>query len=298
MAKATKKQVLGRGLSALLSDTQEDIISVKDKNAEKLVGNILEIELDAIEVNPFQPRTNFNEEALKELAGSIRELGVIQPITVRKLEGNTFQLVSGERRYRASKLIGLKSIPAYVRLANDQEMLEMALVENIQRKDLDPIEVALSYRQLIEEVKLTQEQLSIRVGKNRSTVTNFLRLLKLDPIIQTGIRDGFLSMGHGRALINIMEQEVQLEVYQKIIKDNLSVRQTEQLVKNVKAGKPVSSAAPVKKELPEYLKKGMKEMSAYLGHKVDVKVSGKEKGKIIIPFHSQEDFNRIKKLLE
>ncbi len=298
MAKATKKQVLGRGLSALLSDTKEDIISVKDKNAEKLVGNILDIELDAIAVNPFQPRTNFSEEALKELAGSIRELGVIQPITVRKLEGNTFQLVSGERRYRASKLIGLKSIPAYVRLANDQEMLEMALVENIQRKDLDPIEVALSYRQLIEEVKLTQEQLSIRVGKNRSTVTNFLRLLKLDPIIQTGIRDGFLSMGHGRALINIMEPEVQLEVYQKIIKDNLSVRQTEQLVKNVKAGKPVSNAAPVKKEIPEYLKKGVKEISAYLGHKVDVKVSGKEKGKIIIPFHSQEDFNRIKKLLE
>jgi ParB family chromosome partitioning protein len=298
MAKATKKQVLGRGLSALLSDTKEDIISVKDKNAEKLVGNILDIELDAIAVNPFQPRTNFNEEAIKELAGSIRELGVIQPITVRKMEGNTFQLVSGERRYRASKLIGLKSIPAYVRLANDQEMLEMALVENIQRKDLDPIEVALSYRQLIEEVKLTQEQLSIRVGKNRSTVTNFLRLLKLDPIIQTGIRDGFLSMGHGRALINIMEPEVQLEVYQKIIKDNLSVRQTEQLVKNVKAGKPVSSASPVQKEIPEYLKKGLKEMSAYLGHKVDVKVSGKEKGKIIIPFHSREDFNRIKKLLE
>lgn len=298
MAKATKKQVLGRGLSALLSDTKEDIISVKDKNAEKLVGNILDIELDAIGVNPFQPRTNFNEEALKELAGSIKELGVIQPITVRKLEGNTFQLVSGERRYRASKLIGLKSIPAYVRLANDQEMLEMALVENIQRKDLDPIEVALSYRQLIEEVKLTQEQLSIRVGKNRSTVTNFLRLLKLDPIIQTGIRDGFLSMGHGRALINIMQQEVQLEVYQKIIKDNLSVRQTEQLVKNVKAGKPVSGAEPVKKEIPEYLKKGLKEISDYLGHKVDVKVSGKEKGKIIIPFHSQEDFNRIKKLLE
>ncbi len=218
MAKATKKQVLGRGLSALLSDTKEDITSIQDKNAEKLVGNILEIELDAITVNPFQPRTNFNEEALKELAGSIRELGVIQPITVRKLEGNKFQLVSGERRFRASRLIGATSIPAYVRIANDQEMLEMALVENIQRKDLDPIEVALSYRQLIEEVKLTQEQLSIRVGKNRSTVTNFLRLLKLDPIIQTGIRDGFLSMGHGRALINIYEPELQLEVYQKIIK--------------------------------------------------------------------------------
>jgi len=298
MAKATKKQVLGRGLSALLSDTNEDIVSVKDKNAEKLVGSILEIELNAITVNPFQPRTNFNEEALRELAGSIKELGVIQPITVRKLEGNTFQLVSGERRFRASKLIGLKSIPAYVRLANDQEMLEMALVENIQRKDLDPIEVALSYRQLIEEVKLTQEQLSIRVGKNRSTVTNFLRLLKLDPIIQTGIRDGFLSMGHGRALINLYEQEVQLEVYQKIIKENLSVRQTEQLVKGIKEGKSTESKSPSKKEIPEFLTDGIKDISAYLGHKVDVKVSGKDKGKIIIPFHSEEDFKRIKKLLE
>jgi len=298
MAKATKKQVLGRGLSALLSDTKEDITSIQDKNAEKLVGNILEIELDAISVNPFQPRTNFNEEALKELAGSIRELGVIQPITVRKLEGNKFQLVSGERRFRASRLIGATSIPAYVRLANDQEMLEMALVENIQRKDLDPIEVALSYRQLIEEVKLTQEQLSIRVGKNRSTVTNFLRLLKLDPIIQTGIRDGFLSMGHGRALINIYEPELQLEVYQKIIKDKLSVRQTEQLVKSVKAGKPVEALPVTKKEIPDHFKEGIKEISAFLGHKVDVKLSGKEKGKIIIPFHSEEDFTRIKKLLE
>lgn len=298
MAKATKKQALGRGLSALLSDTKEDITSIQDKNAEKLVGNILEIELEAIAVNPFQPRTNFNEESLKELAGSIRELGVIQPITVRKLEGNKFQLVSGERRYRASKMIGATSIPAYVRIANDQEMLEMALVENIQRKDLDPIEVALSYRQLIEEVKLTQEQLSIRVGKNRSTVTNFLRLLKLDPIIQTGIRDGFLSMGHGRALINIYEPEIQLEIYQKIIKDKLSVRQTEQLVKNVKGGKAVEAPPAEKKEIPEYLIKGIKEISAYLGHKVDIKVSGKEKGKIIIPFHSEEDFVRIKKLLE
>ena len=298
MAKGVKKQVLGRGLSALLSDAKEDIVSIKDENADKLVGNILEIELEAIAVNPFQPRTNFNQEALRELASSIKELGVIQPITVRKLEGNTFQLVSGERRFRASKLIGLKSIPAYVRLANDQEMLEMALVENIQRKDLDPIEVALSYRQLIEEVNLTQQQLSIRVGKNRSTVTNFLRLLKLDPIIQTGIRDGFLSMGHGRALINIQEQGIQLEVYQKIIKDNLSVRQTEELVKGIKEGHSVENKTVAKKEIPEYLINGIKEISAYLGHKVDVKVSGKEKGKIIIPFHSEEDFKRIKKLLE
>ena len=282
----------------MLSDSVQDITSVKDKDAEKLIGSILEIELDAISVNPFQPRTNFNEEALRELAGSIRELGVIQPITVRKMEGNQFQLVSGERRYRASKLVGLKTIPSYVRIANDQEMLEMALVENIQRKDLDPIEVALSYRQLIEEVKLTQEQLSIRVGKNRSTVTNFLRLLKLDPIIQTGIRDGFLTMGHGRALINIPDQDLQLEVYQKIIKDKLSVRQTEQLVKNVKAGKPLHPAPAPKKELPGFIRDGIKDMSAYLGQKIDVKVSGKEKGKIVIPFHSEEDFNRIRKLLE
>ena len=298
MAKATKKQALGRGLSALLSDSAQDINSIKDKDADKLIGNILEIELEAIAVNPFQPRTNFNEEALKELAGSIRELGVIQPITVRKMEGNQFQLVSGERRFRASKLIGLKTIPAYVRIANDQEMLEMALVENIQRKDLDPIEVALSYRQLIEEVKLTQEQLSIRVGKNRSTVTNFLRLLKLDPIIQTGIRDGFLSMGHGRALINIPDTDLQLQIYQKIIKDKLSVRQTEQLVKNVKSGKPLNPAPAVKKEVPEFVKSGIRDMSNYLGHKIEVKVSGKDKGKIVIPFHSEEDFNRIRKLLE
>jgi ParB family transcriptional regulator, chromosome partitioning protein len=298
MAKATKKQALGRGLSALLSDSREDIISIKDKDADKLIGNIIEIELDAIGVNPFQPRTNFSEEALRELAGSIRELGVIQPITVRKLEGNKFQLVSGERRYRASKLIDLKTIPAYIRIANDQEMLEMALVENIQRKDLDPIEVALSYRQLINEIKLTQEQLSIRVGKNRSTVTNFLRLLKLDPIIQTGIRDGFLSMGHGRALINVYEQDMQIEIYQKILKDKLSVRQTEQLVKNVREGKSLVNQPAKTKEIPKFIEKGIKDMSSYLGHKINVNISGKERGKIIIPFHSEEDFIRIKKLLE
>ncbi len=188
MAKAVRKQALGRGLSALLKDSVEDINSIQDKNAEKVVGSIVEIDVDLIEVNPFQPRTYFNEEALRELASSIKELGVIQPITVRKLGGNKFQLVSGERRFRASKLVGLSSIPAYIRLANDQEMLEMALVENIQRQDLDPIEVALSYQRLIEEIKLTQEQLSTRVGKNRSTVTNYLRLLKLDPIVQTGMR--------------------------------------------------------------------------------------------------------------
>ena len=192
MAKATKKQALGRGLSALLQETPKNNSS-SDKNADKVVGSIIEIELDFIDVNPFQPRTYFNEESLQELANSIQELGVIQPITVRKLKGNKFQLVSGERRYRASKLIGSETIPAYIRLANDQEMLEMALVENIQRKNLDPIEVALSYQRLIDEIQLTQEELSTRVGKKRSTITNYLRLLKLDPILQTGMR---LSLIH------------------------------------------------------------------------------------------------------
>ena len=197
MAKATKKQALGRGLSALLKDPENDINSAEDKNADKVVGNIVELDINSIEVNPFQPRTNFNEESLRELASSIRELGVIQPITVRKLAFNNYQLVSGERRFRASKLIGLEAIPAYIRIANDQESLEMALVENIQRQDLDAIEIALSYQRLIDEINLTQEEMSERVGKKRSTIANYLRLLKLDPIIQTGIRDGFISMGHG-----------------------------------------------------------------------------------------------------
>ena len=186
MAKAIKKQAMGRGLSALLNNS--NITSANDENADKLVGSILEIPLDLIEVNPFQPRSYFNEESLRELASSIKELGVIQPITIRKLEGNKFQLVSGERRFRASKLIGNTTIPAYIRLANDQEMLEMALVENIQRKDLDPIEVALTYQRLIDEIDLTQEEMSKRVGKKRSTISNYLRLLKLDPIIQTGMK--------------------------------------------------------------------------------------------------------------
>ncbi|MFD0763122.1 ParB/RepB/Spo0J family partition protein [Lutibacter aestuarii] len=299
MAKATKKQALGRGLSALLKETSSDITSANDKNADKVVGNIIEIELDTIEVNPYQPRSYFNEEALRELASSIKELGVIQPITVRKLDGNKFQLVSGERRFRASKLIGNKTIPAYIRIANDQEMLEMALVENIQRKDLDPIEVALSYQRLIDEIDLTQEEMSQRVGKKRSTITNYLRLLKLDPIIQTGMRDGFLSMGHGRALINIEDTEDQLSIYEKIIQQKLSVRQTEQLVKALKEGgstKPKANSKDV--EVPKYVSKGIKTFSEYFGHKIDVKISGNDKGKIIIPFHSEEDFNRLKKLLQ
>ena len=288
MAKATKKQVLGRGLSALLKDTSNDNV-----NDNMVVGNIIEIKLEEIEVNPYQPRTYFDEESLRELANSIKELGVIQPITVRKI-GENFQLVSGERRFRASKFIGNKSIPAYIRTANDQEMLEMALVENIQRKNLDPIEVALSYQRLIDEIQLTQEELSVRVGKKRSTVTNYLRLLKLDPILQTGIRDGFISMGHGRALINVQNVTDQLSIYEKIISNKLSVRQTEDLVKSLK----VDKKKEVKKHLPKYIKNSLSEINSYLGKKVNVTINEKGKGKISIPFHSKEDFERIKNLLK
>ena len=290
MAKATKKQALGRGLSALLKDT-----SVSDTFNDAVVGSIIEISLENIQVNPYQPRTYFDEESLRELASSIKELGVIQPITVRKI-GDSFQLVSGERRFRASKLIGNKSIPAYIRTANDQEMLEMALVENIQRKNLDPIEVALSYQRLIDEIQLTQEELSVRVGKKRSTVTNYLRLLKLDPILQTGMRDGFISMGHGRALINIKSSEDQLAIYEKILREKLSVRQTEELVKSLK----VEATGPneTKKYLPKYIKDSLLEINSYLGHNINITVNSKGKGKISIPFHSQEDFKRIKNLLK
>ena len=297
MAKATRKQALGRGLSALLKDPDNDIKSAEDKGTDKVVGNIVELDLEAIEVNPFQPRTSFNEEALKELATSIRELGVIQPITVRKVSFGKYQLVSGERRFRASKLAGLETIPSYIRIANDQESLEMALVENIQREDLDPIEIALSYQRLIDEINLTQEQLSDRVGKNRSTVANYLRLLKLDPIIQTGMRDGFLSMGHGRTLINIEDTGDQLEIYEKIISDGLSVRATEALVKNYKDNNSKSVPKQASAKVPQYIEHGREEIANYFGAKVDVKVAKKGNGRLIIPFSSEEDFKRIQKLI-
>jgi ParB family transcriptional regulator, chromosome partitioning protein len=296
MAKAVQKQALGRGLSALLKDPANDIKSVNDKNADKVVGNIIELDIDSIEINPFQPRTNFNEESLQELATSIKELGVIQPITVRKLDFNKYQLISGERRLRASKLIGLQTIPSYIRIANDNESLVMALVENIQRHDLDPIEIALSYQRLIEEIQLTQEQMSERVGKKRSTIANYLRLLKLDPIIQTGIRDGFISMGHGRAIINIENQDIQTDIYQKIVSQNLSVRETEVLVKNYQESlKPTTK---VKKTASFTIADDQKKaFTNFFGAKVDVSIAGNGKGKITIPFHSEEDFNRIIKLI-
>ena len=289
MAKKNKKQALGRGLSALLDDPQNEINSINEISADKVTGNIINLDLKQIEINPFQPRTNFNEESVLELAESIKTLGIIQPITVRKLDNNKYQLVSGERRLRAARSIKLKTIPTYVRIANDQEILEMALVENIQRRDLDPIEIALSYNRLVEEINLTQKQLSQRVGKKRSTVANYMRLLKLDPIIQSGIRDGFLSMGHGRALINVEQQEKQLKIYEKIISKGLSVRNTEKLVQKLKSGvkngKTNYKTTTIYNDTKNALEK-------YLNSNVSIKANKKGKGSILIPFSSNA-FERV-----
>ena len=293
------KKVLGRGLSALLSDAKNDINSASDEGASKIVGKTAEIEISAITANPFQPRTQFTAEHLEELAASIRQFGVIQPITVRKTGFNSFQLISGERRFRASKLAGLTHIPAYIRLANDQQMLEMALIENIQRRDLDPIEVATSFKQLIDECNLTQEQMSERVGKKRSTITNYLRLLRLEPVIQAGMRDGILSMGHGRALINVEDPEAQLRIYRMIIEESLSVRQTEKLVKDFQEGRLCSEkkTPKAKPQLPGGMAEAARRLGQFFGSKIDVRMGSKGRGTIVIPFKSQEDFERIKNLI-
>lgn len=295
MAKSNRKPALGRGLSALLNDSENIIESVKNKNADQIIGNIIDLPIKNISTNPFQPRTHFNDETLKELSASISELGIIQPVTVRKTKKGEFELVSGERRYRASQMAGLESIPAYVRLANDQESLEMALVENIQREDLDPIEIGLSYRRLIEEINLTQDQLSDRVGKKRSTITNYMRLLKLDPIIQTGIRDGFITMGHGRALVNVEDVKTQLDLYKQIVKKGLSVRATETLVRNAKN----SSATTTTNYQPPFISQAASELETLFETSVTATANSQGKGVIKISFESQEQLqlilNKVKK---
>ena len=285
---AKRKQVLGRGLSALLNDPDNTIESIGDKNAKQVVGSIIDLPLENISNNPLQPRTYFNEDSIKELSLSIKELGVIQPVTVRKMRGNQYQLISGERRFRASKLADLKSIPAYIRLANDQESLEMALVENIQRQDLDPIEIALSYQRLIDEIKLTQDQLSERIGKKRSTISNYIRLLKLDPIIQTGIRDEFISMGHGRALVNIEDQKKQLEFYKQIVKKGLSVRNIESLVRNLKNPK-----IKISSYYSPFIKQAADELESIFETSVNVHADDRGKGILKIKFESQEKLQHI-----
>ena len=273
---ANKKQVLGRGLSAMLSSNETDTIK----------SSVNEINIDEISVNPFQPRSNFNNTSLQELSISIKNIGIIQPITVRKIENNNYQLISGERRLRACKELGLKNIPAYVREANDQDSLEMALVENIHRQDLDAIEIAISYQRLIEEINLTQEELSDKIGKNRTTISNYLRLLKLDPIIQSGIRDGFISMGHGRALINVNSNKDQLNIYKKIISKNLSVRNTELLVRDLK-GKPSKATSKIKEKFK----------SSLLQTEVFINKGKNGKGNFVVNFDNEIEFERINKLL-
>jgi len=292
-----KRGSLGRGLSAILGNTSfETIAEIKEGNTP-LVGKTHEILLTEIETNPFQPRTEFKQEKLHELALSIEQLGIIQPITVRKLQKNKYQLISGERRFRASKIAGLNKIPAFVRIANDQEMLEMALVENIQRENLNPIEIALSYQRLIEEVKLTQEQCSERVGKNRTTVTNFLRLLKLPSEIQKGLSDGKISTGHARALITVKNIVSQLNIFNDIVVNGYSVRDVEQLVKDfvdsdykrTSKNKSANTSQP----LPFQQQKMAHDLSRKLEKEIEIKRNKKGKGKLIIPFNNDEDLAKI-----
>ena len=275
MAKEYKKRALGRGLSSILNDDENNIL---DQKKNKLFN---EIEIDLIDLNPFQPRTNFNIFELEQLTSSIEKLGLIQPITVKKNE-NRYTLISGERRFRAFQKLSKKSIPAYIRLANDQESLEMALVENIQRKNLDPIEIAISYSRLTEELKISHDEMSKRVGKDRTTITNYIRLLKLDPIIQSGLRDNFISMGHGRALINISSLTKQLSVYEKVLKKSLSVRDTEKLVSQIKG---ISSKSV--KSVPEFYIKIKEHIQMRYDTNIKFKLSKKTKS-VSFDFQNEE----------
>jgi ParB family chromosome partitioning protein len=288
-----KKRGLGRGLDAILESPETDITS-RDISGDYVAGAVAEIDINLIEANPFQPRIEFDEEALAELARSIKEQGIIQPITVRKLGYNRYQLISGERRLRASKLAGLSKIPAFIRIANDEQMLELALIENIHRENLNAIEVAISYQRLIDECSLTQEQLSERVGKSRSAIANFLRLLKLPAEIQIALRDGHISMAHARALINVEDKESQLRILQQIIEDDLSVRQTEELAQRAKTN--VEEGKEARKQtnyLPEHFKAQIKTLSQALNTRVKVKRNLKGQGSVVIDFKNEEEFNRI-----
>ncbi len=301
---SVKRNALGRGLSALLEDANTDITTNNKLEGEgRVVGAVANIEISHIETNPFQPRTNFEEQALNELSASIKEHGIIQPITVRKLGNDKFQLISGERRFRASQLAGLKSVPAYIRIANDQAMLEMALVENIQREELDAIEVAISYKRLIDECSLTQEQLSQKVSKQRSTITNYLRLLKLPVEIQLAIRNGDITMGHARALINIDNEDKQLDIYNQIVLNNLSVREVEDLARGAKVETATTTQKTKDKtsnavSLSVEQATVVEDLRAVFNTKVQIKKDAKGKGKIVIPFKSDNDLKRILDLLD
>ena len=291
-----KKKALGRGLSALLENPSENDISTQFKKSSDAIiaGTIANIPVSSVEANPYQPRTHFDEDSLKELATSIKEQGIIQPITVRLTDNNKFQLISGERRLKASILAGLENIPAYVRTANDQSVLEMALVENIQRRDLNSIEISLSFQRLIDECNITQEELSEKVGKNRTTITNYLRLLKLPATIQMGLQESKISMGHARAIINVPSIDNQLAIYKDIIEQDLSVRQTEEIVRNIDA-EPyhVSKVEKTTTELPYKYQKIKEQISKFIGYKTDLKVNNKGKGSIVVHFKNENDLENI-----
>ena len=297
--KPKRRNALGRGLGALLDDAPASIPSQKLPTDTQVANTINEIDLLNIEVNPFQPRTQFDEEALAELADSIKVQGIIQPITVRKLSERKYQLISGERRYHASKLAGLLRIPAYVRTADDQQMLEMALIENIQRENLNAIEIALSYQRLLSECDLRQEDLGDRVGKKRSTVTNYLRLLKLPPDVQAAIRDGKIGMGHARALVNIENIDLQLNLFKRIVKEDLSVRKVEELVKKLKVREDEPQAEKDARPTLSYeLKQVQDKLSSHFGSRVLIHNDKSNRGSIKIPYLSHEDLNRILEILD
>lgn len=285
---------MGRGLSALLSDAGKSTPAPVEEIVSA-VNAINELPIEQIEPNAGQPRTYFDEEALQELADSIKIQGIIQPITVRRLSEKEYQIISGERRFRASKLAGLTSIPAYIRLADDQQMLEMALIENIQRENLNAIEISLSYQRLISECDLKQEELGTRVGKNRTTVNNYLRLLKLPPAIQAAIRDQKLSMGHARAIINVENVEDQLAIFNKTLNEDLSVRKVEDLVRSL-SNKPEKQERPKSPENVE-LKQLQSRLSSHFGTKISITSDDKVKGEIKIPFVSKDDLNRILEII-
>jgi ParB family chromosome partitioning protein len=291
-----KKSALGRGLSAILESPETDITS-NDISGNYVVGAIANIPLEKIEANPFQPRNKFEEDTLNELAISIREQGIIQPITVRKLGYDKYQLISGERRLRAAKLAGLSHVPTYIRVANDQQMLEMALIENIHREDLNSLDIAISYQRLIEECKMTNEELSSRIGKDRSTITNYVRLLKLPPQVQLAIRDNKISMGHARAIINIEDVELQLQILRAIISKNLSVRDVERIVKELNGNSKLPGKLPPAL-LPDKFLTAKQGLSTHFETKVEIRRNNKGKGSIVIPFKSEKEFDRILGLLE
>ena len=295
MAKKVQKKQLGLGVRALLSSMDAAAEETTEENVKALSGSVAMIPIHEVEVNPFQPRKDFDPEALQELSESLKVHGLIQPITVRRLNDHAFQLISGERRLRASKLAGLEEVPAYIRLANDQEMIEMALVENIQRENLNAIEVAITYQRLIEECELTHENLSERVGKKRSTVTNFLRLLKLPPDIQMSLKEGTISMGHARALIGVEDVAVRNIIFKEIIAKDLSVRATESLIKSYREPSKKSDTAST---LPSDYQTVENNLKSYLGAKVALKLKPNGSGQISIPFASTKDLNRLLDLIE